>query len=143
MKKIIQWGVFALILTCGINVVLAQVMQTQPLSSILQKIKNEGYISVTRIQLLNDEYKVDALDNEGEPIEMVINAHNSETISTKKTDSHISMFEVVEKIEAVGYAGISLIERKNSHYEVTAIGPSGKKTRLNVDGFNGKIIEAN
>jgi hypothetical protein len=140
MKKIILY-IGLTILCLGSVDAFGQVMQTQPVSAILQILKHEGYISAQRIELINDEYQVNALDGEGEPVAIRINSHSGEIISMDKTDSHISMLEIVEKIEGVGYAGITFIEAKNSYYEVMAIGPDGKKSHLRVDAITGKISQ--
>lgn len=138
MKKIIFY-MGGLILCFGCMNAYPQVMQTQPVSAILQILKNDGYLAIQKVELVNDEYQVQALDNEGEPVDIRINSHSGEIISMKKTDSHISMLEVVEKIEGVGYSGITSIAAQNSHYQVTAMGPDGKKTLLKVDAVTGKI----
>ncbi len=139
MKKIIVWMGLAAMGFLGAENAVAQIMLTQPVSVILKKIKSDGYIAVRKIQLINGEYQAQALDNEGEPVDLWINSHSGDTIALRKTDSHLPMLEVVEKIEAVGYADISLIAVKNSYYEIVAIGPNGQKTLLNVDAITGVI----
>lgn len=140
MKKIIvTLGLVTFLLLLGIHSVLAQVMRTQPVSAILQKLKNEGYAAVQKIELANDEYQVHAFDEHGYSVIIRMNSFNGEITGMSKTDAHITMADVVDKIEAVGYSGITLIEAKNSHFDVIAIGPDGKKTKLNISAISGKI----
>lgn len=141
MKKILIGIIFAALCILGDNCAFAQIMQTQPVSAILQKLKSGGYIAVRKIELTNDEYQVNALDGNGEPVEIRINAHTCDIIAMKKVDAHIPMLEVVEKIEGVGYTGISVIEATNNHYDVISIGPDGKKVKLRIDSITGKITK--
>lgn len=141
MKKLI----FAIILSACLGAVTqniwAQVMLVQPVDVVLQKLKNQGFIAVWKIQLVADEYQVHALDKDGEPVDLRINSHSGELLEMKKTDAHISMLDIVEKIEGVGYSGITLIEIKNSHYNVIARDPAGKTVKLRVDAATGNITK--
>jgi uncharacterized membrane protein YkoI len=118
------------------------VMATQPVGVVLKALKSQGYVTIRKIQLVNDSYWVHALNEQGEPVDLQINSHNGEIITMKKTDLHISMEEVVTKIEAVGYTGISFIQAQNNHYDVIAIGPNGKRTQLQVDAATGAITKS-
>jgi uncharacterized membrane protein YkoI len=120
---------------------IAQIMLVQPLSNIMHTLKNEGYSAVQKIELVQDEYRIEALDKEGEPVSLRINSHSGEIISMNKTDAHMAMSEVIDKIESVGYTGVTLIEAKNNHYNIIAVGPDGKKTKIRVDASTGELTK--
>lgn len=140
MKKLLILG---LILCClEVQTAWSQIMQTQPMSAVLHKLKVKGYGAIKQVDLKEDEYLVRALDEEGDLVEIRMNAHSGEIITMKKIDPHISIMDVVENIEQLGYVGITHIETKDSYFEVTAFSPDGKQIKLVVDAVSGKIMRA-
>ncbi len=138
MKRFrVSIGIIALFL--GISAASAQIMQVQPLSTILHTLKTQGYTAVQKVILVNGEYQVTALDSEGNRVSMRINCHTGDMIALDKTDSHIAMLDVVEKIEAIGYTSTTFIELKDNHYNITAVGPNGKKAKLQVNTISGQV----
>lgn len=141
MKKMTIWlSLTALYLI--VHCVFVRAMVAQPVSVVLQKLKAEGYIAVKKIKLVDDEYQVNAINNLGETADILINSYTGELISMKKIEPHISMFEIVEKVEAVGYGNITAIEAKNNDYEIMAVDRVGKETQLRVDAITGKVTKA-
>lgn len=139
MKKIMLFMGMIFIFVC--NIALAQVMLVQPVSVILKKLENDGYIAVQKVELNGDEYDISALSNEGDLTHIRINAHSAQVIEIKKIDSHIPMLEVVDKVEGLGYSGISKIESKDDSFEIDAMGPDGKKVKLSVSAMSGKVTK--
>ena len=139
MKKIL---IVAVILLCGSQLALAQIKQTQPMSDVLHKLKTKGYLVVKEIALKQDEYVASVLDDEGEAVEVHINAHSGEIISMKKINPHISTSDIVESIEQLGYGGITYIAAKDNYFIVTVLGPDGKPLQLTVDAVTGKITKS-
>jgi hypothetical protein len=138
MKRIIVWiGLMALLL--GTSTAFAQIMLVQPVSTILHTLKTQGYAAVQKVELMNDEYRIAALDSDGHRVNLRINSHSGDVIALDKTDSHIAMLEVVEKIEAIGYTSITFIELKDNHYSIIALGPNGKKAKLQVNATTGEV----
>ena len=138
MKRVIVWiGLMALFL--GISTASAQIMLVQPVSTILHTLKTQGYAAVQKVELINDEYRIAALDSDGNRVNLRINSHSGDVIALGKTDSHIAMLEVVEKIEAIGYTSITFIELKDNHYSIIALGPNGKKAKLQVNATSGQV----
>ena len=138
MKRVIVWiGLMALLL--GTSTAFAQIMLVQPVSTILHTLKTQGYAAVQKVELINDEYRIAALDSDGNRVNLRINSHSGDVIALDKTDSPIAMLEVVEKIEAIGYTSITFIELKNNHYSIIALGPNGKKAKLQVNATSGQV----
>ena len=138
MKRfIVSIGIIALFLE--ISVASAQIMQVQPLSTILHTLKTQGYTAVQKVTLTNSEYQITALDSDGNQVNMRINCHNGDMIALNKADSHIAMLDVVEKIAAIGYTSITFIELKDNHYNITAVDPNGKKAKLKVNATSGQV----
>jgi hypothetical protein len=141
-RQILIWIAFTALLCFNIHIALGDVLHIQPVSAILQKLKNNGYVAIQKIQLVKDKYQIQALDNEGEPVNITMNSHSGEIIAMNKTEAHIPMNEVVDKIEAVGYASITFIEVKSNHYDIIAVGPDGKRTYLKVNAIDGGLTKS-
>ncbi len=139
MKNKFRLLAFSIFLFTGMA--YAEIMQTQPLVSVLQSLKSNGYISVKKIELVQGEYHVNALNDQGDPVDIRINAHSGEIISSAKIDPHINMLEVVERIETMGFGGVYSVEATNNHYEVLCLDPNGKQARLKVDAVTGAITK--
>lgn len=139
MKKIMLFPGVIFIFVC--TLALAQVMLVQPVASILKSLKNEGYVTVQSVELNKDEYHITALSTEGDLTQLRINAHSGQIIEIKKIDVHIPMVEVVDKVEGLGYSGISKIERTDGSFDIEAIGPDGKKVKLNVNATSGAVAK--
>ena len=144
MKKFAFLFGLMVMLGFGVSCALAQeVLTHQSVGSILKKLKAEGYMAVKTVKLSStgDEYQVVAMDNAGEITDLRINSYSGEITSLQKMESRISMQEVVDRVESVGYSGISSVESKDGHYEIIAIGPNGKQTKLRVDATTGQITK--
>ncbi len=117
----------------------AEVLVLQPVSVILKKLKMDGYVSITKIELLNGEYEIQGQNSEGKQVDIKVNSHTGELISMFKKDSFMSMADAVEKIESLGYSNFSLIEAQGNAYYVVAIAPDGSKTKLSINATNGDV----
>lgn len=117
----------------------AEVLVLQPVSVILKKLKMDGYVSITKIELLNGEYEIQGQNSEGKQVDIKVNSHTGELISMFKKDSFMSMADAVEKIESLGYSNFSLIEAQGNAYYVVAIAPDGSKTKLNINATTGDV----
>jgi len=117
------------------------VLTPQPISVILKKLKSDGYANVKQVKLEGDQYQITAMSSDGGSTILRVNSFNGDVVDMKKMDSHISMLEVVDKIESLGYSSITFIEAQDDHYQIQAIGPDGKKVELKVDATNGALTK--
>lgn len=138
MKKILLL-IFCFLFWTG--QIYAEIMQTQPVGTVLQNLKSNGYIAVKKIELVQGQYHVIALNDQGQTVVININAHSGDIISLIKMDPHINMLEMVEKIETMGYGGIFSVEATDSHFEVKCLEPNGKQTKLKIDAVTGAIMK--
>lgn len=130
-----------ILLCCAAQLAAAQVMQTQPMSAILHKLKVKGYVAVQEIELKQDEYIAKALDDDGQEVEVHLNAHTGDITGMQKIDPHIPMTDVVESIEQLGYGGITYIRTQNNQFIITALEPGGKPVQLIVDATTGRMLK--
>jgi hypothetical protein len=119
----------------------AEIMVTQPVSTILKSLQNQGYIAVKQLQLEGDQYFVQALNYKGDVVNITINSHSGEIMALKKLDAHLPTLDVVEKVEALGYTGITYIQSEDNSFLINATGPTGEKTRLHVDATTGEVLK--
>jgi uncharacterized membrane protein YkoI len=117
----------------------AEVMVIQPVSAILKQMRMQGYIAISKIELLKDEYQILALDKDGKHVAIRVNPHTGEMISMVKRDSYMSMADAVDKVESIGYSNFSLVEAEGDLYKVIALSPNGSKTQLTIDATTGYI----
>ncbi|MBS0349960.1 MAG: PepSY domain-containing protein [Proteobacteria bacterium] len=119
----------------------AQILVTQSVSTILKNLQNQGYIAVKQLQLEGDQYFVQAISDKGEAVNIAINSHSGEIMALKKIDVHLPMLDVVEKVEALGYTGITYIQSEDGSFIINAVGPSGEKSHLQVNATTGEIAK--
>lgn len=119
----------------------AEVMVVQPVSVILKQLKMQGYVAISRIELLNGEYAIQGLDSDGKQVAIKVNSHTGEVISMVKKDSYMNMSEAIEKIESLGYSNFSLIQAEGEVYSVIAIAPNGSKNKLTINATTGDLIK--
>lgn len=141
MRKILCVGALAFLVNWGATYASPDVLPTQPISTILNKLKTQGYVSFEKIILQGDEYIVNGVDDKGALTVIRINSHSGEIIEMKKIDARISMLDVVDKVEAQGYSAISKIESTDDIFIVQALDPNGKTVTLKIDAISGKIIK--
>jgi peptidase YpeB-like protein len=139
MKRILFSAL--VLLCCVCELATAQVTETQPMSVILHKLKVKGYLAVQQIELKQDEYVAKALDDDGQAVEIHVNAHNGDIVSMEKMNPHISITDVVENIEELGYGGITYITAENNNFVIIALGPDGKPIKLIVDAVTGRMLK--
>ncbi len=140
MKKIWLWLSLAMIFCGGIAVANNVVSPIQPVSSILKKLKTTDYVSFQKIELKGEEYEVTALNDKGEIVFIRVNSHSGEIIAMKIVNAHISMLDAIDKVEALGYSGLTKVESLDDSYVVQGLDPAGKPTTLRFDAVTESII---
>lgn len=114
-----------------------------PMSTVLQNLKMNGYDIVSKIELDNAVYNIEAMTPQGKQLSITMNAHSGEITSPKENPApHVSLADAVKKVEGAGYHDISMIVFSGSKYTVKTLDPKNKKVKLKVDGNTGDISKA-
>lgn len=142
MKKILFCGLICLMLFFNSAFAAPDVLPIQSVSTVLSQLKSQGYVAFEKIELKGEEYQVLAIGEDGVLTYIRINIHNGEVMEMKKASTHISMLDVVDKVEAKGYSSISKIETNNGNFIVQAISPSGKQVTLTIDAVSGELLKS-
>lgn len=113
-----------------------------PMSSVLQNLKMNGYEIVSKVELENDVYEIEAMSPQGKELSITMNAHSGEITSPKENPlPRISLPEAVKRVEGSGYHDISKVEYSSGKYVIKALDEKDKKVKLKVDGTTGEITK--
>lgn len=111
-----------------------------PISKILEKLNNAGYVKVFSIQL-NPQmiYNVVALDNEGDQNGLQLSAETGEIIQMQEKQPELDMSDIVNKVESVGYGDLSSVQIQDGSFIVQCVDANGNKVTLKVNASSGEI----
>lgn len=113
---------------------------TVPMSTIIKKLKKEGYKIIEKIKYEDSVYEAEVFDDHGVKEKININPQTGQFPTSKKV-KRISILQATEKVEAAGYHGIYKVEYEDGVYEMKAFDKSNKKVKLKIDAESGKISE--
>lgn len=110
------------------------------LSSIVKKLQQKGFSHIREIELKHGMYKIEGYNNHCTKFKLRIDARTGHILNRwMKKNHHISMYEVIRKVEARGYRRIQEVEFDDGSYEVKATSRYGDYVKLYVNPYNGKI----
>lgn len=147
MKALLSNIIFSIVIVAtSVNAALASDRVPDdaiPITTAVKNLQSQGYVSIKEIRFDDGVYKAKALNAEGYPTRVSINAKTGQiTVSERSAHKHDNMgimLKVIQKVEAAGYTHISKVERSYPHYEVKAIDQKGKRVKLKVNPATGDI----
>lgn len=137
---------FPLILTCSVCFAdsappTTSTQSSVPLSSILQTLQENGYISVKEVTLENNIYKIEAFDLAGQEFTFEVNATTGDFLNKPDNVNGITTQEAVLAVEKAGYGTITSIEADAKFYSIDVLDKKGEDVELEVSRSNGVISE--
>lgn len=112
---------------------------SKKLSSILQKLSEEGYTKIQDIELEDGVLSVEGANKEGAQFKLELNPETGEITKKKVLEQpKISIIEVVKKFETDGKLTIVEVEFDEGMYKVKAMTPDKKEKEFHVDPQTGE-----
>lgn len=114
-----------------------------PMSIVLQNLKINGYELISKVDLEQDVYQIEAFSPQGKTFSITMDAHSGQILSPKQnTLPRVSLAEAVRRVESAGYHDISMVKYSGDKYIVKTLDPQGKKVKLKVNGATGELTKA-
>ncbi len=114
-----------------------------PMSTVLQNLKMNGYEIISKVDLDNGVFNIEAMSPQGKELSITMNAQSGEITSPQQNPlPRISLPEAVKRVEGSGYHDIYMVEYDGGKYIVKTLDQKDKKVKLKVDGTTGEITKA-
>lgn len=107
-------------------------------SKVIQNLESKGYLGLRELELAHDVYQADVVTAQGDAINVKVNAMTGEVMGSKAMPNHLSILDIVKKVEEAGYR-ITKIKAEGETYKVRALDKEGKKAALKVNAMRGEI----
>lgn len=112
-------------------------------SVIVKNVQAAGYPLVTKIELQDGMYKVNALDLQGKSIDIVVDPQKGTLIQPKEPNKiHVTLLDAISLVQNKNYHGIYKVEADDGIYYVYALDSQGNKVTLKVDANTGEVSKS-
>lgn len=115
-----------------------------PMTTLIKKLESNGYVFIHEIEFSDDTFKVEAVNKQGENVELTMNPETGEILTNhehEKSNMKLTMMDAVQAVENAGYHNIYKItvSLSKSNYEIKALDKNGGRISLNINGVTGEI----
>lgn len=115
------------------------------IEEIAPKVRTAGYSDIRSVKFENDRYEMEAKDNKGRPVSLLVNPETGavqlrRTAIPSQRGSFLSMAHIVSKVEEAGFTKVHFVDRKGGLYEVHAHDDAGRMIAFYVHPKTGELL---
>lgn len=104
---------------------------------IAASLRVQGYTSISEIDTQDRWFKVEALDAQGQEVELFVDAESGELL---QPGNRLGTAEIDTLVRAIGYTEVLEIDAEGPRYEVDARDAEGRKVSIDVDAQTGEVL---
>jgi uncharacterized membrane protein YkoI len=110
-----------------------------PMSNIINKLTEHGYVVVNKIDYDNNVFHVEGIDKQGKEVKSDVDPASGKITDTSTDKAKLTLSQAVKKAEQAGYKNIYSIEASGDKFEVKALDKDGKEASVDVDAVSGEV----
>ncbi len=136
----IQWALFSSQAAFAAAEPAKEVESQVSMSTVLQNLHINGYVIISKVELDNGIFAIQAMTPQGKSVAVLMKAHTGEIIQPKQNPApRVSLEDAVKRVEGSGYHDLYMVEFNGSKYVIKGLDEKNKKVKLKVNGNTGEI----
>ena len=121
---------------------IAAPADTLSATQIRNLLRKQGYTALTDFELEHGVWNVDALNAQGQHVEVLVDASSGRILSDGGTPHALSAAQIQQQLQRAGYRRVHDLELDDGVWKADAYTSAGMPVELTLDARTGKLLHS-